>query len=132
VLADVYRHRRRRAWSLRIGGRVVGHRASVCLVSVTLRASEAGRIRCLARGSREVVAWARGEFADMARPPSAVQLRYRLTEPGFQAGNEGRPVQAGTAAWFEADGSAWIEGGRDDDTDLAALRPSRRRRSVAP
>lgn len=121
MLADVYRHRRRRAWSLRIGGRVVGHHETVCLVGVVLRASEAGRIRCLARGSREVIAWAQGELGDKAWPPSAERLGYRLDAPGFRAGNEGRPVQAGTAAWFEADGTAWIEGGRGDDDGVGSL-----------
>lgn len=121
MLADVYRHRRRRAWSVRGGGRVVGHRDEVCLVGVTLRASEAGRIRCLARGSREIVAWARGEVVDMARPAGAVRLRYRLTEQGFRAGDEGRPVSEGAVAWFEADGTAWIEGGRGDDNGMGAL-----------
>ncbi|KQT93445.1 hypothetical protein ASG60_08040 [Methylobacterium sp. Leaf469] len=117
-MADVYRHRRRRAWSVRVGGRVVGHRASVCLVGVVLRASEAGRVRCLDRGSREVVAWARGELADLARPVGSDRLRYRLDTPGFRAGDEGRRVSGGAAAWFEADGTAWIEGGRGDDDDL--------------
>lgn len=132
MLADIYRHRGRRAWSVRVGGRVVGHRDEVCLVGVVLRASEAGRIRCLARGSREVVAWVRGEVADLARPVGVERLRYRLDAPGFRAGEEGRAVSKGRVAWFEADGTAWIEGGEDDDTDLAALRPARGRRSVAP
>lgn len=120
MLADVYRNRTRRAWSVRVGGRVVGHRASVCLVGVTLRASDAGRVRCLARGSREVVAWVRGELADLARPVGSERLRYRLDTPGFRAGDEGRAVSKGRAAWFEADGSAWIEGGEGDD-DLGSL-----------
>lgn len=117
-MADVYRNRTRRAWSVRIRGRVVGHREAVCLVGVTLRASEAGRVRCLAWGSREVVAWARGELADLARPVGAERLRYRLDTPGFLAGEEGRLVSKGRAAWFEADGSAWIEGGRGDDDGM--------------
>ncbi|UMY18814.1 hypothetical protein MMB17_05725 [Methylobacterium organophilum] len=110
-MADVYRHRGRAAWSVREGGRVVGHREAVCLVDVVLVASEAGRLWCLRRGQREVVAWARGELADLARPVSAERLRYGLDRPGFRAGDGERPVTRARAAWFEADGTAWIEGG---------------------
>jgi hypothetical protein len=110
-VADVYRHRGRRLWSVREGGRVVGHVEAITLVDVTLVASEAGRRRCIARGQREVVAWARGEVADRARPVGAERLRYGLDRPGFRAGDGERPVTRARAAWFEADGVAWIEGG---------------------
>lgn len=109
-MADVYRHCRR-AWSVREGGRVVGHVEAIALVDVALVASEAGRVRCLRRGRREVVAWARGGVADLPRPASAERLRYRLEEPGFRAGDKERPVTRARAAWFERDGSSWIEGG---------------------
>lgn len=84
---------------------------AACLVGVILVASEAGRLRCIARGQREVVAWARGEIADRPRPAGAERLRYQLDRPGFRAGEEERPVTRAVAAWFERDGSAWIEGG---------------------
>lgn len=96
---------------MREGGWVVGHRQAVALVDVVLVASEAGRLRCLRRGQREVVAWARGELADLARPASAERLRYGLDRPGFRAGDEGRPVTRAAGAWFERDGTAWVEGG---------------------
>jgi hypothetical protein len=96
---------------VREGGRVVGQVEAIALVDVTLMASEAGRRRCLRRGQREVVAWARGELAELARPASAERLRYGLDRPGFRAGDGERPVARARAAWFEADGKAWIEGG---------------------
>ncbi|SFU93483.1 hypothetical protein SAMN02799631_03246 [Methylobacterium sp. 174MFSha1.1] len=110
-MAEIYRHRGRRLWSVREGGRVVGHVEAIALVDVALVASEAGRRRCLRRGQREVVAWARGEVADLPLPAGAERLRYGLDRPGFRAGDGERPVARATAAWFEADGSAWCEGG---------------------
>ncbi|MRI56569.1 hypothetical protein D8770_21785 [Methylobacterium sp. DB1607] len=110
-MAEIYRHRRLLAWSVREGGRVVGHREAVALVDVVLVASEAGRVRCLRRGQREVVAWARGELADLPRPAGAERLRYGLDRPGFRAGDGERPVTRARAAWFERDGTAWCEGG---------------------
>lgn len=57
------------------------------------------------------MAWARGELADLARPASAERLRYGLDRLGFRAGDEERPVIQARAAWFERDGTAWVEGG---------------------
>lgn len=116
---EVYRNLVRKAWSVRAGGRVVAHVQEIALAGVTLRASEAGRLRCLRTGARDVHAWARGEVAEGARPPGAVRLRYQLRAPGFRA--EGKVVTAAAAAWFEADGSAWIEGGGGGDLDFQRL-----------
>jgi hypothetical protein len=124
---EVYRNRVRKAWSVRIDGRVVAHVQEIALVGVTLRASEAARIRCLRTGARDVHAWARGTEAEEPRPPGAIRLRYRLEEPGFRAG--GRVITAASAVWFEADGSAWIEGGGDGKA-LDIQRHSRRRDAV--
>lgn len=108
-MAEVYRHRPRGLWSVRISGRVVGHRLGVVLVDVTFRASEAARLRCLRTGARDVHAWAAGTIADLPRPPGARRLRYRIEEPGFRV--EGRVVVRAAIAWFEADGTAWaVEG----------------------
>ena len=110
--SDVYRNLTRRLWSVRVGGRVVGHVPAIVLADVVLRASEAGRLRCLRTGARDVHAWATGTVAEGARPPSAVRLRYGLWCPGFRT--NGLLVTRASMAWFEADGSAWIEGGWDD------------------
>ncbi|BAQ49181.1 hypothetical protein Maq22A_1p34585 (plasmid) [Methylobacterium aquaticum] len=113
---EVYRNLTRKAWSVRVNGRVVAHVQAIALQAVTLRASEAGRLRCLRTGARDVHAWARGTEAEEPRPPGAIRLRYRLEEPGFRAG--GSVITAASAAWFEADGSAWIEGGGDEGLDF--------------
>lgn len=108
-MVDVYRHLRRRCWSVREGGRVVAHVPAIALTGVAFRASEAGRLRCLRQGQREVIAWARGVPVErLPRPAEAVQVRYRLAEPGFRLA-DGRVVTAAETAWFEADGSAWID-----------------------
>ena len=104
--ADVDRNLTRAAWSVRVGGRVVGHVPAIALRDVVLRSSEAARLRCLRLGARDVHAWARGVPTDAPRPPAAVRFRYRLTEPGFRLA-DGQVLLAAAAAWFEADGSAW-------------------------
>lgn len=108
-MVEVYRNRTRSRWSVRISGRVDGHRLCVVLVGVTLRASEAARLRCLRTGARDVHAWAAGELADLPRPEGAKRLRYRIKESGFRV--EGRVVVRAATAWFEADGTAWAVGG---------------------
>lgn len=103
---DVHRNLTRAAWSVRVGRRVVGHVPAIALRDVTLRSSNAARLRCLRSGVRDVHAWARGIPIDAARPPEAVRFRYRLAEPGFRLA-DGQVLLAAAAAWFEADGSAW-------------------------
>lgn len=103
---EVYRNLTRRAWSLRVGGRVVGHVPAIALRDVVLRASEASRLRCVRLGLRDVHAFARGVPSTDSRPPGALRFRYRLSEAGFRLA-DGQAVSAAAAAWFEADGSAW-------------------------
>jgi hypothetical protein len=107
-VADVYWHRGRRLWSVREGGRVVAHVEAIGLRDVVLRASEKARIRCMRTGVKDVHAWAAGSVMKALRPAGAVRLLYRLAEPGFRV--DGAVVIAAAAAWFEADGTAWIEG----------------------
>lgn len=107
-MADVYWHRGRRCWSVRVAGQVVAHVPAIVLVGVVFRASEAARQRCLRLGVRDVHAVARGVPVEgLPRPEGAARLRYRLAEQGFRA--DGAIVTAAVTAWFEADGSAWIE-----------------------
>ena len=103
---EVYRNLTRRAWSVRVGGRVVGHVPAIALRDVALRASEASRLRCVRLGIRDVHAFARGVPSTDSRPPTAVRFRYRLDTPGFRL-TDGQAVSVAAAAWFEADGSAW-------------------------
>jgi len=104
---DVYRNLTRRAWSVRRAGRVFAHVQALCLAGVTLRASEASRLRCVSRGIRDVHAWAQGTPSDLARPPEAIRVRYRPhIEAGFR-GPEGELVTEADACWAEEDGSFW-------------------------
>ena len=103
---DVYRNLTRRAWSVRAGGRVVGHVTAIALRAVVLRTSEASRLRCARLGIRDVHAWARGVPFTDSRPPEARRFRYRLETPGFRL-SDGTVLLAAEAAWFEADGTAW-------------------------
>jgi hypothetical protein len=122
--ADVYRNLTRGAWSVRVGGRVVGHVPAIALAGVALRASEASRLRCLRLGIRDVHAWARGvPVPGLLRPARAVRIRYRISEPGFRF-PDGQVLAAAAVAWFEADGKAWCLAGRGDTvsaggTDMA-------------
>lgn len=110
---DVHRNLTRKAWSVRINRRVIGHVAAIALRDVTLRSSNAARLRCLRLGIRDVHAWARGIPTDAPRPPAATRFRYRLAEPGFRLAG-GAIVTAAAVAWFEADGGAWCLASRDE------------------
>ena len=87
---------------------------AIVLADVVLRASEAGRLRCLRTGARDVHAWATGTVAEGDRPPSAQRLRYGLWCPGFRT--NGLLVTRAAQVWFEADGSAWCVGGWDAES----------------
>ncbi|CAX21901.1 protein of unknown function [Methylorubrum extorquens DM4] len=91
---------------MRLAGRVVGRVPAIALRDVTLRSSNAARLRCLRLGTRDVHAWARGIPIDAPRPAEATRFRYRLAEPGFRLA-DGAILTAAAAAWFEADGPAW-------------------------
>lgn len=111
---DLYRNLSRLCWSLRQGGHVVAHVASAALADVVLHASEPARQRYLRTGHRTVHAWARGPLTDAARPADAVRLSYRpASASGFRAPT-GVPARKASLMHFEADGSAWMTGGRDD------------------
>lgn len=88
---DVYRNLTRRAWSVRVAGRVVGRVKAIALRDVVLRSSNAARLQCLRLALRDVHAWARGTPTDTAHPVEAVRLRYRLSEEGFRLPGGGRP-----------------------------------------
>ncbi len=123
MTTDLYRNTTRRCWSLRRGGRVVAHVAAAALADVVLHASEPARQRFLRTGHRTVHAWARGTLTDAARPADAVRLSYRpATAAGFRTPT-GVPARKASLMHFEADGSAWMTGGRDDQ-DLGDQRPT--------
>lgn len=105
-MTDVYRNLARSCWSLRVGGRVVAHVQAIALrdVSLVIRPGALARVRT--RRVREVCAHARGTVADAPRHADARRLRFDPYADGrFTA--DGDPITAASAAWFEADGSAW-------------------------
>ncbi|MCF4127917.1 hypothetical protein [Methylobacterium sp. SyP6R] len=105
-MTEVYRHTRRRCWSLREGGRVVAHVEAVALAGVALVVRPGALARVRNRRVREVCAVARGTPTDAPRPLGARRLRFDPYADGvFLA--DGVPVTAAAGAWFEADGSAW-------------------------
>ncbi|AWV16804.1 MULTISPECIES: hypothetical protein [Methylobacterium] len=103
----VHFHRRLKMWSILRKRRLIGHAPSLVLTGCIMRASEAGRLRCLAAARREVVATIEGILADGARPADAVRIGYRPTEQGFRRRDTGAVVTAAAAVWFEPDGTAW-------------------------
>lgn len=104
---EAYWHRRMRLFSVRRGGRVVAHVPTLALSGCRFRASEAGRLRCLRTGARDVHAVVAGEMAEASRPGDAVRVGYRVTEAGFRCRDTGQIVTHAEAVWLEADGSAW-------------------------
>ncbi|OAS24885.1 hypothetical protein [Methylobacterium platani] len=105
-LCEVYRHTRRRCWSLREGGRVVAHVEAVALAGVVLVVRPGALARVRNRRVREVCAVARGTPTAAPRPPGARRLRFDPYGVGaFLA--DGHPITAAGLAWFEADGTAW-------------------------
>ncbi len=103
---EVYRHTRRRCWSLREGGRGVAPVEAVALAGVVLVVRPGALTRVRARHVREVCALARGTPTAAPRPPGARRLRFDVYGAGaFLA--DGHPITAAAAAWFEPDGSAW-------------------------
>lgn len=103
----VHFHRRRKMWSILRMRRLIGHAPSLVLSGCVMRASEAGRLRCQAAARREVVATIEGIIADGARPPDAIRIGYRPSEPGFRRRDTGEVITAASAVWFEPDGTAW-------------------------
>ena len=92
---------------MREGGRVVAHVEAVALSDVALVVRPGALARVRDRHVREVCALARGTPSDMRRPPEARRLRFDV----YGAGNflaDGVLVTTASAAWFEADGAAWI------------------------
>lgn len=73
---DVYRNLTRRAWSLRVAGRVVGHEQVLVLRDVRFVVSEAARQRTLRLRQRQVLAWATGVRCEAPLYPSATRVRF--------------------------------------------------------
>lgn len=109
-MVDVYRCLRRTSlpWSIREGGRVVGHRAALALRDVTFRVSAAGCARVRARRQREVVAHARGSHSESGPvPPGAVRVRFDPYASAAFTLPDGSPIAAAALVLFLPDGTCW-------------------------
>jgi hypothetical protein len=107
-MPDVYRHLRRRLWSLREDGRVFGHVPALALRDAEFRVSAAGVRRVQARHTREVVAVVRGIPVEAGPiPAGAVRVRFcPYRGPAFTLA-DGTPVTAAALVHLAADGSCW-------------------------
>lgn len=107
-MTEAYWHTRRGVWSVREGGRVIGHAPWVSLEDVTLvvRLSTVERIRL--RRQREVCAWASGT----RYPGTRVRGGHRISFDPFLNDafvlDDGTPVTRCTMLFLERDGGAWI------------------------
>ncbi|ACB27250.1 hypothetical protein [Methylobacterium radiotolerans] len=104
---DAYWNRTRRLFSVRRGGCVVAHVHALALSGCRFRASEAGRLRCLQQGARDVHAVVTGEPCAAPRPADAVRIGYRLDEAGFRRRDTDEIIVRADVVWLEPDGSAW-------------------------
>ncbi|MCJ2006744.1 hypothetical protein [Methylobacterium sp. J-092] len=107
MTVDVYRNLRRRAFSIREGGRVVGHRQAVMLRDVTFIVSAAGVRRVRSRGQREVVAFARGVLSESPLAEQAVRVRFDPYRAADFTLPDGTSIKAAAVVSFLADGSCW-------------------------
>lgn len=106
-MTEIYRCLPRKLWSVREGGRVVGHVDAVALSDVTFHASASGVKRIVANRRREVVAFARGRLVEANLWPSAVPIWFcPYSGPSFVDG-DGEPVLQAHLAYFLSDGSCW-------------------------
>jgi hypothetical protein len=108
-VTDVYRNLTRGLWSVREGGRVVGHVPEIALRNVRLVVQPGGRAACLRTRCRSVHAWAKGIRIPYEAPPAdAIEVGYNPFEaefftlrPGFSKVVEARVIAFTTA------GKAW-------------------------
>lgn len=105
----VYRCLRgRQTWSIREGGRIVGHAAALTLRDVSFRVSAAGVARVRRRQQREVVAHARGILvASASIPPGAQRVRFDPYAATAFLLPDGSPVERTALVLFLADGTCW-------------------------
>ncbi|MCJ2084210.1 hypothetical protein [Methylobacterium sp. J-090] len=107
MAVEVYRNLSRAAFSIREGGRVVGHRQDLALRDVRFIVSAAGVIRVRSRRQREVVAYARGDLWESPLLSGALRVRFDpYRSPDFTL-PDGSPISAAAFAHFLPDGSCW-------------------------
>jgi hypothetical protein len=108
----VYRNLHKRAWSVRVGGKVIAHVAYVELTGCVCRVSAAGLARVRATGVRSVHAYVVGELVASGdgaprRPPGLTRFTYNPHRADTFHQGDGTPVHAADQMRFDADG-AWF------------------------
>lgn len=107
-MPDVHWHLRRRSWSIREGGRVVGYVPAIALRDVQFVVSAAGCTRVRLRQQREVVAHARGTLAESGPVPlDAQRVRFDPYRAFTFTLPDGSPINEAAFVSFLADGSCW-------------------------
>jgi hypothetical protein len=113
---QVYRNLTRGDWSIRAGGKVIGHVDACLLGDVTFHVGELSRQRVIRNHSREVHAWAVGELLEGPAPAGErIPITYRPFEGGsFVRRDNGAPIAGAAFVDFTAaEGAVAIgEGGR--------------------
>jgi hypothetical protein len=91
VKVEVYRNLTRHRWSVRRGGRVIGHRHEVMLRTCAMRVREGGRQRALHEGQRNVHAWIEGDLCEDVVGAGMIEIGYNpfqastfTVRPGFK------------------------------------------------
>jgi hypothetical protein len=102
-----YWNRTTRIWSIRQGGIVIDRRPSLVMEGCRFHAGESARQRVIRTGDRDVHAWVVGTLSDGLRPPSAVRVGYRPSEPGFRRRDTSEIITSAVVVGFEPDGSCW-------------------------
>ena len=107
MIVQTYWGRTMRLWSIRQAGIVVDRRPTLVMEGCRFHAGESARLRVLRTGDRDVHAWIVGALSDGPRPPCAIRVGYRPSEPGFRRRDTNAIVTSASLVAFEADGSCW-------------------------
>lgn len=109
--ADVYWHSRKKAWSIRIGGRVVNHLPCVSATRCRMVVQEGERQRAIARGQRSVHAFVRGKIqvgVTLDNTLGLVEIGYNYRLAGCFTRRPGyTPIFAARMVVFTPSGQAY-------------------------
>lgn len=109
----VYKNLKRGDWSVAAlkgakgRGKVIDHRAAICLADVVFVVSEASRQTVVRKRERSVHAYAVGTVCEA---PGALgeRVTYNPYRSGSFTGEAGQPIAAAARVTFAADGKAYL------------------------
>jgi len=109
--ADVYWHSRKKAWSVRVAGRVVDHLPCMTATCCRMVVREAERQRAIERGQRSVHAWIRGQISVPVTIDDCVgliEIGYSFRCAGhFTTRPDFRPIRSARLVVFTVTGQAY-------------------------